>query len=235
MMHIGTCPLGNYPRIALVVRDTTAEEGVQQAVAAGVDLLELRIDLFQYVEADHVLDVVRKYRSFPCIATIRHSAEGGEWKGSETERLHLFQTILPLVGAVDIELQSEELLSQMEWQAHESGKTVIASFHDFHNMPPASRLEKMLREAIQKKADIFKVAVCCNTNTDLRVLARFTLDHADLPLIVIGMGYTGNISRIFFPALGSLLTYTFLGEPSAPGQLNCEETLRYRTVFYPPP
>ena len=75
--------------------------------------------------------------------------------------------------------------------------------------------------------------VTCHDTVALQNLAEFTLAHRHRPLVTIGMGAAGAASRIFFPALGSLLTYTFLGAPTAPGQLTCEETLHYLTAFYP--
>jgi 3-dehydroquinate dehydratase I len=81
--------------------------------------------------------------------------------------------------------------------------------------------------------DIVKVAARCNVPEDLQRLAAFTLAHREEGIIVVGMGPYGLSSRVFFPALGSLITYTFHGVPTAPGQLNCHDTLTYLNDFYP--
>ena len=43
------------------------------------------------------------------------------------------------------------------------------------------------------------------------------------PRIIIGMGAEGAATRVFFPLLDSLLTYSFAGSPTAPGQIALAE------------
>ena len=99
-----------------------------------------------------------------------------------------------------------------------SDTTSIVSFHDFDYTPDTPGLEDILERAQAAGADIVKIAVHCNDLDDLRRLAAFTIAHADQPLITIGMGPHGAVSRMLFPALGSLITYAYVGTPSAPGR-----------------
>ncbi|HEY5595278.1 MAG TPA: type I 3-dehydroquinate dehydratase, partial [Nitrospiria bacterium] len=57
--------------------------------------------------------------------------------------------------------------------------------------------------------------------------------NATKDIIVIAMGVEGALSRVFFPALGSLLTYAYLGQPTAPGQLGYKELFELLKKFYP--
>ena len=64
-------------------------------------------------------------------------------------------------------------------------------------------------------------------------MAAFTATTDSIPLVTICMGPEGELSRILFPALGSLFTFAHAGKPSAPGQLNCDETQQLLARFYP--
>src|SRR5690606_33450116 len=117
--------------------------------------------------------------------------------------------------------------------ARKAGVTSIASYHHFSVCPSVQRLQELADRSMDLGADVVKIAATCASPEELRRLARFTLDQADRGVIVIGMGAWAAASRIFFPALGSLLTYTFLGMPTAPGQLNCDDTIHYLSALYP--
>ncbi len=233
MLKIGEVVLGGRPRVALALRDGVAQADVAAALAQGVDVVELRIDHFGFSEPDRVLEEVRRYAGIPVLATIRSSAEGGTWHGAEAARLDLFRALMPQVGAVDIEIASAEILPDVVAAARAAKRTVIGSFHDFEATPSKEELAAFVLHAKSEGVDIVKVACACQDPADLFTLAQFTVEHAAEKVIVIGMGAHGVLSRVFFPALGSLLTYTFLGEATAPGQLNCEQTLAYLSALYP--
>ena len=90
----------------------------------------------------------------------------------------------------------------------------------------------LMRQAEELDVDIIKIAAHCASRADLRLLAQVLLDHPEKKMIVLGMGPVGAPSRFLFPALGSLLTYTFLGEPTAPGQFSLEQTLHVFRLLY---
>lgn len=232
ILRIGDCLLGLRPRIVVALRAGAARGEVEAALAAGADIIELRADLFLRPTPETVAEECARFDGIPRLLTVRSAGEGGGWHGDEAGRLACILAGLPHAEALDIELSAAEILGVATDAAHASGKTVIGSFHDFSSTPDLSALEAVAASADRAGVDILKIAVTCNTPEDLRRLAAFTLSHASRPLAVMGMGPAGITSRIFFPALGSLLTYTFLGEPSAPGQLNCRDTVKYINLFY---
>ena len=231
-IRIGDCVLGLRPRIVVALRAGAARGEVEAALASGADILELRADLFPSPTPETVAEECARFAGMPRLLTVRSAAEGGGWRGDEAGRLACILAGLPHAEALDIELSAAEILGTAVGAARAAGKTVIGSFHDFTATPDLSALEAVAVSADQAGVDILKIAVTCNTPEDLRRLAAFTLTHASRPLAVMGMGPAGMTSRIFFPALGSLMTYTFLGEPSAPGQLNCLDTVKYINLFY---
>ncbi len=233
MLYIGDVPLDGAPRIALAVRDGVDRAQIDVQMGEGVDLVELRIDQFSSRDPAYVLNEVGRYSGVPVLATIRMAAEGGAWNGSEEERLALYRAVLPLVQAVDVELAAESTVVALAPEAKAAGKPLIGSFHDFHATPSTETLAALFERGKQLGVDVVKVAAFCNCSEDLYRLARFTLDHTDDPVIVIGMGEHGAPSRILFPGLASRLTYTFLGEPTAPGQLNCAATIQYLSGIFP--
>ncbi|MBW7866391.1 MAG: type I 3-dehydroquinate dehydratase [Candidatus Hydrogenedentes bacterium] len=231
MTHIGNCELGKRPRVVVALRDGVPRREVESALAAGADIIELRVDLFSSLEPGFPEAECGRFTGIPRLGTLRCAAEGGGWRGSEEERLACFNAILPHVEAVDIELSATDILDRVVEAAHDAGKTVIGSFHDFAKTPDDAHLEETAARADRAGVDILKVAAHCATLEDLRRLAAFTLRREGRPAAVIGMGPAGMPSRIFFPLLGSMLAYTFLGTPSAPGQLNCADTVKYLSLF----
>ena len=231
MNTIGQLDLAT-PRIVVAVDDTVSQTALRAALDAGADLVELRVDTFTDTHIDAVTQAVQCFSDVPTLGTIRYAAEDGSWQGTEAERLALFKAILPHVDAIDIEINADEIRDEVIAAAKVAGKTVITSFHNFKSTPSQEALQVIAQAGRDAGADIVKVAVYCATDADLQRLARFTLDNNQAPVVSIGMGPAGAVSRIFFPALGSCLTYTFLGAPTAPGQLNCDDTIRYLNAFY---
>lgn len=234
MITIGALALGEKPCIAVPFRDGSEREDIARATSLGMDLAEIRVDLFSDTEPHHILGEIGKFDGVPKLATIRSAAEGGRWSGNDAERLALFETLIPHVDAVDIEISSRSIRDEVIAAARRAGKTVVGSFHDFQGTPPLQVIQEAANEGWRAHAAIVKVATHCLDWNDLRTLAEFTLHNVSLGVVSIGMGPAGLSSRVFFPSLGSLFTFASYGEGTAPGQLALEETAAYLREFYPP-
>src|SRR5262249_29954853 len=162
----------------------------------------------------------RQFAACPTIATIRSAAEGGAWDAPDRARLELFQHVMPYVDAVDVELSSEAIVADVVDAARPAGAVVIVSHPDFVGTPPDAELDAIVGCARDAGADYVKVAAMATSSDDVRRLAAFTVRHAASGLIVIAMGDLGSVSRVFFPALGSRLTYAHRGEHPVAGQLD---------------
>jgi 3-dehydroquinate dehydratase-1 len=231
---IGRLHLGPAPRVVLCVTD--ARRGLLPP-AAKPDAIEARIDLFRDRSPRHVETVIRTLRRtrVPLIATIRTAREGGRWTGSERERERLFDLVLPLVDAVDLELSSRALARRVGRNARESGRTVIISSHAFRHTPPLATLSQRIRSARSLGADIVKLASAASGPAEVARLLRILVTHPHVPLVVIAMGAIGTLSRVFFPAAGSLLTYAFDEQDgaTAPGQLTLRALQAELARYYP--
>ncbi len=234
MVKIKDVKLGIVPRVAISVDDTTSVSSIRMAKGKGASILEVRIDRFKRIDTAYVvqkIDVLRKIK-MPIIATIRSRKEGGTRNILEDERLKLFEHVIPLIDAVDIELYSK-ILNQVLHQTHKLGKVGIVSFHNFKTTPTNIGLEEIITSAKDKEADIVKLATFAKEPSDLLRLMGITLRHKDKNLIAISLGDSGTISRTIFPFFGSLLTYTYINTPSGPGQLPLNTLINELRLYYP--
>lgn len=225
-MNIGKLKIGNIPRIAAVIVDGEDRKAIAAAKMDGADLLELRIDCFKRQDAVAVQKIAKhiQAKKLPMLATIRSKAEGGKSGISDKERLRLFQAVIPFVDAVDIELSSKKILRDVIKEAHRFKKKVIVSYHNFKDTPEQKKLEAIIRSGKKAGGDIVKVAAFAKSKKDIIQLAALTASHNDI--ITIAMGRLGIVSRLFFPMLGSLLTYCSVTKSSAPGQIPLKTTAK---------
>ncbi|HPU96749.1 MAG TPA: type I 3-dehydroquinate dehydratase [Candidatus Hydrogenedentes bacterium] len=221
-ISVGSCKLGDRPRVAAALSDAIELSAIDQALSEGVDFLEVRADLFPRQDVTFIAEYLNRLRPRPVLLTIRHAAEGGRWSGDETSRLDWYARLLPMADAVDVEIRSD-IAARVADLARQQGKPVIGSFHDFQATPDRADLDRLAEDFSRGGMDILKVAAWCRDSRDLRRLAAFLCDWEGLPMIVLGMGPAGRPGRLLFPFLGSLVTYTYLGTASAPGQLNHRE------------
>ncbi|OGP38200.1 MAG: type I 3-dehydroquinate dehydratase [Deltaproteobacteria bacterium GWD2_42_10] len=230
-MNIGKLKLGNTPRIAAVILDGEDKKAIAAAKRDGADLLELRIDCFKRQDTDYIRKIIKDVRTekLPVIATIRSEAESGRRNLKDAERLRIFKAIMPLVDAVDIELSSKKILKDVIKEAHRFKKRAIVSYHDFRNTPAEGQLNAIIKNSRNAGGDIVKIATFAKDKRDIIRLA--TLTASDGNIIIIAMGRLGIVSRLFFPMLGSLLTYCSVTKSSAPGQIRLKTTAKLLKEF----
>lgn len=217
--------LGKRPLIIGVITSLADAAKVLKSRTRPFDLVEWRLDLTG-LDAGRWLERCRalEQAGVRVLLTIRSAVEGGKWNGDKAERLVLYRRGLEVVSMVDIEI-GDNLLPRVVAAAHEAGKPVIGSFHDFSATPPRSALEEVIARGWKSGVDIVKLATRLNAGTDLQLLLE-TLKRgtARRPLCVIGMG--APEARLALAWAGSCLAYGFLGKSAAPGQLSCAELWR---------
>ncbi|MDX2166963.1 MAG: type I 3-dehydroquinate dehydratase [Deltaproteobacteria bacterium] len=215
MIRLGDLVLDATPHIAVAITDAALDEPAWVALA---DCIELRIDQFVHRDVAHVTAACRAARALgkPLLATVRATSEGGAGGLDDPTRRALYAAVAPLVDGLDIELRSP-LCDETVALARRHERLAIVSYHDFDRTADDATLRAVLRQG-SDHGDVVKIAAAAHGPDDLARLCD--LLRADgPPRIVIGMGAEGAASRVFFPLVGSLLTYSFVGEPTAPGQL----------------
>jgi 3-dehydroquinate dehydratase-1 len=224
-ISLANAPLNKASRIAAVITDSEIQHVSKDAIN-GVDILEIRVDMFSSLSPDFVKEqfLLAKTRlNKPIIGTIRHIDEGGAVLIHNRERASLYQTIIPLSDAIDIELRHSDLIRQTLSLCKANRTLLIGSYHDFTATPDNPILDNILADAESLGVDITKIVTMAQSKSDVKKMLLFLLSHPDTPLIAFLMGTIGASSRVFNPIVGSLLTYGFLSQAAAPGQLSVYE------------
>ncbi|MCU0918346.1 MAG: type I 3-dehydroquinate dehydratase, partial [Planctomycetes bacterium] len=213
-----------------------AQRQVQDAVAAGARMLELRTDYLVGLTTDVVAALIRTTRSaipasVPILVTCRDPREGGAGNRPETLRVEVLVTALE-TGADFIDLEYANFR-----QPHIGSRVravlgtrprsrLILSAHDFQGRPADLRglchdIRRACPEAIPKLVYTAAHINDCFEAFDL-------LHETQGDRIVLCMGPAGLISRILAKKLGGFVTFASLSDQAAtaPGQLTIDSLLR---------
>lgn len=182
----------------------------------------------------------------PCIVTCRVSSEGGGYSGSHDDRMALYEE-LAASGAknalppryFDLEfaaLSDDDIRARSARLAnsdHENASGLILSAHDFQGRPSdlTRRLLAMRRDGF---ASVIKIAYRARSLRDNLELFE-VLRESDRPMIALGMGEFGLMSRVLAPKFGGFLTFASLRPETvtAPGQPTIADLLdlyRFRSI-----
>lgn len=234
-LHIGKIELGHIPRVVNIISDKDILILDTKDIEC-IDILEIRIDMFKEFSTSYVaqrFDLAKTRFNKPIIATIRDPREGGYSIINDKYKYELFNVVMPFSDAVDIEINSSEMLKGIIPLYKNHNKLIIGSYHNFNNTPDTENLTDIVLRAEQYGADIIKIAVMANTKEDMANLISFTINNRDRGLITISLGSIGQISRILNPIIGSLMTYGYINSPLAPGQIPAMDIVNYLKIFDP--
>ncbi|MEM1331138.1 MAG: type I 3-dehydroquinate dehydratase [Planctomycetota bacterium] len=222
----------------------------QLARDGGADLVEYRIDeCFSGTddpdEERLILQLVAD-SPLPCIVTCRPTFEGGAYDGPEDARVSLFEklgTAEHPPAYIDVELQAYtrsanfrqkvNLAVQHPKQQRSVRTRLILSIHDFDGRP--SDLTRRLADAwAEPAASVVKLAYRARSLRDNLELFEL-LREGPKPMIALGMGEFGLMSRVLAPKFGGFLTFASLRDSTAtaPGQPTLSDLLgmyRFRSI-----
>jgi len=213
------------PVLAGVFQAGVSHEAVADALEEGLlDIVELRLDTFPYSDIPSIVsDFELTFPDVPTIATIRSSNEGGQWSGSESLKFNTYQQVISSVSAIDVEWNSAEHAQKAVAMAHDHGRDVIASYHQFEPGIDVDFLSHLIEDAMDFGADFVKIACMVSDDSDINALSYLLQHYNHHPIIIIGMGEHGVQTRKAFPSMGSRIAFAAIGEASAPGQLTLTE------------
>ena len=226
----------------------------QRAHELAADLVEFRIDecfsgCGEASEEQLVLKLVSQ-SPIPCIVTCRSGDEGGVYDGDDMERVSLYERLGTASGIgefppryIDCEFatytrsenikQKINLAVQHPRQLRDLSTSLILSMHDFYTRPD-DLTRRLLAAQDEPAAKIVKVVYRARSLRDALELLDLPKDFPK-PLISLGMGEFGVITRILTAKFGGFLTFASL-DPSgatAPGQPTLKqllETYRFRKI-----
>lgn len=184
---------------------------------------ELRADYLNNLDEKLIIKL-KKILSLKTIFTLKSKTNGGQADFEESKNLSLLQTAIDAgYEFIDLEINSP-LLKKLD---RKSTKYIL-SYHNFKQTSSYSDLKKIIFSARKKGADLIKIATLVKDEEDLKILTRLLIAKKyKEKIIVVGMGEEAKISRIFFPLLGSFLTYVASNNKIATGQFNLEEINKY--------
>lgn len=222
------------PKICVPIVGKTKEELVEEVAALkdiSLDVVEWRVDFYENVEdIEKVKEVLADLRELlsntPILFTFRSKKEGGEKEVSTSYYAQLNKEIAAtkLVDLVDVELfTGDEIVKDIVEAAHASEVKVVMSNHDFFKTPSQEEIVSRLRKMQELGADLPKIAVMPQSQSDVLVLLSATNEmvqnYAEGPIITMSMAGTGVISRLAGEVFGSALTFGAAKKASAPGQI----------------
>ncbi|MFW6366286.1 MAG: type I 3-dehydroquinate dehydratase [Spirochaetota bacterium] len=180
---------------------------------AGCEFAEIRLDAGAFSAADTALLFGRK--EVKLIATYRPG------NASDETRIEILNAAIDAGAAcIDIEVENSDAFKQAVIpRAKEKGVQVIVSYHNYENTPQCRELEEVIRWCRDSGADIIKIS--CAVHTRQEAARILSLYQYDFPIVALGMGEFGRITRVASVLLGAPFTYVSPeeGRGTAPGQI----------------
>ena len=225
--------------LSLTFPDVTPALADFEELTAGVDAIELRVDLLRTQSqtdsaSPHIpplsyvaeqVAAIRRVSSLPIVYTVRTLSQGGAFPDkSVKEAFDLFHLALRLgVEYVDIEISWPEK-NIRDLVSRKGNSKVVASWHDWSgNLKWDSPSVDATLEVAKVYGDIVKIVGKANTLDDNISLHRFVSRASSAgdakPIIAINMGVEGQLSRILNTTF-TPVTHPLLPTKAAPGQLS---------------
>lgn len=192
-----------------------------------VDFFEVRIDLIGSGWREIASGLGK-----PWIACNRRAGEGGNWRGSESDRVDELIGALDLGAAViDIELASPDItsiISKIKGRAQ-----CLLSHHDLQQTPALDEMKDIVARQLDAGADICKVVTTARKTSDNITVLQLISAFPDNKIISFAMGSLGHLSRVLSPLVGAYLTYASIreGQGSAPGQMTTHDLDKLYSVL----
>lgn len=174
---------------------------IAEAVAGGADIVELRLDFIDGLDAAKDVPAMLAACDVPCIVTYRPTWEGGQYGGEEEPRIEALWTAVEAGAAyVDCELLAAErfFAAAPDGARERSGTKIILSNHHYDKVPSDADLADIHARCIAGGADIVKIAAMVQDITDVARLEKLLADtrgSAAESTIVLGMGEVGDVGE----------------------------------------
>ena len=204
-----------------IVANNTAE--IDFALDHKLSCVEIRADLLINggTSVDDVVELVRKTKTkeLGCLFTLRHPEHGGEFFGTEEERVLINQAALEAgASSIDLEWGTKALVAMAEKHA-----PIVISHHDFKAMPSVEELEELTTEMESFHPHAIKVVPTASTLVhSIQMLQWVRKGNSDIARIGFAMGQKGTCSRLLTIVFGAPITYASFGDAVAPGQLSMD-------------
>jgi 3-dehydroquinate dehydratase/shikimate dehydrogenase len=188
------------------------------------DLLEVRLDRFG--KSPDIGELIAA-KPKPVILSVRRPQDGGEWDGSEEERLTILrQCIISKADYVEIELDAADHIRPFP------GCKRVISYYNLEETP--EDLPDIYAECQKKKPDIIKLVTRADTPEEAWPLVQI-LSKPAMPTVVVGLGKPGVMLSILGRKMEAPWTYAALerGLEAYPDQATINDlatVYRYKSI-----
>jgi len=190
---------------------------------ANSDYAELRLDFLKPNQIPFCLTLSKKYIK-RCICTLRPKSEGGNFHGTEEERISILKLIAEFEPyLLDVEYNTLERNQELRKYLIYIKTSVLVSWHNFVKTPESQVLKTMFKKMSKFSNNIKIVTNAKSIDDTIRILSLYRNKPKKINLISFAMGEHGRISRILCAKMGSPYTYVSLDKPIAPGQFSLKE------------
>jgi 3-dehydroquinate dehydratase/shikimate dehydrogenase len=190
----------------------------------GGDLLEVRLDRFG--KAPDVGELIAN-KPRPIIFTCRRPDDGGNWDGTEDERLAILrQCIVSKADYVEIELDVADQIRPF------APSQRVISYTNLRETPPD--ILDIYEEARGKRPDVIKLVTLARTPEEAWPLVQI-LGRATVPTVVVGLGKPAVMLAVLGKKMAAPWGYAALerGMEAYPGQptvADLDEIYRVRDI-----
>jgi 3-dehydroquinate dehydratase-1 len=231
--------------IPIPIRSASIEEVkpiIDKAIRSKPNLIELRFD---YISSVKILsmELLKKLSSIiqphnPVIFTFRDYSQGGQIQINQDQCLKIYNMFIKVKpNYIDLEMNTDnKILDEIINLAYQNSVKLIFSYHNFENTlsfnEATDLIHKFNTKLIQElsldsekfEGIINKVVFTAQNFEDNIIPLRLCRESSNAKKIIsFCMGPLGIFSRITCVLAGSFLTYTFLEEQTAKGQINIEK------------
>jgi 3-dehydroquinate dehydratase/shikimate dehydrogenase len=188
------------------------------------DLLEVRLDRFD--KAPDFKELLAARRK-PVIISCRRVRDGGEWQGSEDERLALLrQAVVHKADYVEIELDVADQVRPFP------GAKRVISYTNLGETP--DDVAEIYNQARGKNPDVIKMTTLARTPEEAWPLVQI-LARSSVPTVVVGLGKPGLMLTVLGKKIGAPWAYAALGRgleayPGQPTVEDLETVYHYRSI-----
>lgn len=175
------------------------------------DFAELRLDYLENPTSFELSNLNDK-----TIITIRDINEGGKNFCTLEDKISYYQKAVSSSNClVDLEIKNYTTKIPTE--------NLIISYHNFNEIFDHNELKKIILDSNLLSAKYLKIAVNIISYNQFLILEEL-VSLSNKPVILVGMGKLGKLSRLLYKHLGSVATYIADAEnKTASGQLSTKE------------
>ncbi len=181
-------------------------------LADRADVIEVRLDLFQFPSSDVRAVTGNK----DIIATFRRVEDGGRYSGDDVERIRVLRRFVE-----ESESEYVDLECDLPDRVFDFNCTIIESYHNFRETPEYSELRAIVEN---RRGDIVKIVTMGKSKEDVLKVVRLLTEFENVVSFLMGERY--SFTRLLSAFLGSPLIYCYVREPKAPGQIHVDDAYR---------